>query len=143
VLHHEASFGPETWLGVAGVGGAVFLGVRSSRSPQEFEFEPGEPVEPAPPADAAKSEATRATLQYLATRLAVYKLALERYPAQLADLAQPAASFPQGFLDGRPLPTDGWGRDFAYELTPTGFALRSLGPDGVDQQGGGDDLVGG
>jgi hypothetical protein len=39
------------------------------------------------------------------------------------------------------LPLDEWGRPFAYSLTSEGgFLLRSVGPNGQDEQGQGDDV---
>ena len=58
------------------------------------------------------------------------------------DLLRGTDSFPDGFLPGGKVPQDGWGRELHYERAPdgSGYALRSLGPDGIDQQGAGDDV---
>ncbi|MEO0649932.1 MAG: type II secretion system protein GspG [Planctomycetota bacterium] len=65
------------------------------------------------------------------------------YPATLDALSQPTADFPQGALDGEPLPNDGWSRALRYTVDPggQGYRLWSVGPDGVDQSGAGDDIV--
>ena len=46
---------------------------------------------------------------------------------------------PGGYLDTTEVPTDGWGREFIYELYPESgkpFVIKSLGADGLD---GGED----
>jgi hypothetical protein len=88
--------------------------------------------------------ATRVELDRLRVALEIYYF--ERagtYPATLEELSAPTENFPRGCLDGQPLPTDGWSRPFVFERTVDGlgYLLWSLGPDGVDQQGEGDDLA--
>jgi hypothetical protein len=58
-------------------------------------------------------------------------------------LGKPTANYPDGFLGKEGLPKDGWGRAFQYTVLENGarYRLWSTGPDGVDQQGAGDDLV--
>ena len=55
---------------------------------------------------------------------------------------QPTESYPRGFLDGPSLPADGWGRPYVYAVDEggAGYRLRSVGADGVDQGGEGDDV---
>jgi hypothetical protein len=52
-------------------------------------------------------------------------------------------NFPNGYLGGRQdLPPDPWGHPYVYVLTgPKGYQIRSMGPNGVDDKGEGDDIV--
>jgi hypothetical protein len=157
VSRGESSFGPETLLGL---GGLVGLGAAGSAL-----LQPGQPGQPGQtgyateqehevhvvaegsaqvaPSPAARKDETRKTLRFLATRLAVYKLESGGYPPSLAALVEPTTDYPRGFLDGRELPLDAWDNAFSYSVSDsgTGYRLWSSGPDGVDQDGQGDDLV--
>lgn len=145
----ESSLGPEAVLGVIGIGGVAALAVQevigSKPAPQPTSTAKvvetvAEPVALDP---AAQLDATRESLRFLATRLAVYKLEVKRYPGRLEDLLLPTGTFPRGFLDGRELPRDAWKNAFSYSASAdgSGYRLWSMGPDGVDQSGEGDDLV--
>ena len=142
--HVESSFGPETWLGLAGVGAGAFLGVRSQTRAMPAG---GEDVivedQWGGPEVSSELAATHDALRYLTARLKEHELELKRYPSTLAELAQPTPNHPRGFLDGAELPKDGWGRALEYALGEDGYTLWSLGPDGVDQGGAGDDILGG
>lgn len=135
--HWEASFGPETWMGAAGVGAAVMRSFNDRGGSESSE------VVATPAADTSERDATSTALDLLATRLVVYQLDQGRFPDVLSTLALPTESYPQGFLDGQPLPNDGWGRAFAYRALEAGtsFRLWSFGPDGVDDAGSRDDIV--
>jgi hypothetical protein len=143
--HLESSFGPETLLGLAAVGGAAFVGFQSfqaSQSELQVEQVTQEEVtieEHRPP----PGSATRDNLRLLTTRLAVYKLDVGRYPAELSGLLESTKNYPNGFLDDDVVPVDGWGNDFRYVPADDfkSYQLWSVGPDGVDQNGSGDDLV--
>jgi len=79
----------------------------------------------------------------LRTAITVYKLDHGAFPNALARLLEPSPSYPSGYLDGRTaLPLDAWGRDYRYAIAPDGASCRvwSIGPDGVDQDGAGDDV---
>lgn len=83
--------------------------------------------------------ATRASLMTIRTALDQYNLTHGRYPPSLALLQ----SGPMPLLDpARPL-KDAWKNDFLY-VTPgregRAFELYSKGPNGVFENGGGDDL---
>lgn len=136
--HVESSFGPETWLGGALLAGAVVDSIEHRASEAASEAVPVEPD-----ADAAALEATNAALKRLATPLAVYQIEFGRYPDGLKALVEPTERFPQGFLNGAELPLDGWGRALAYRALDggTSYRLWSLGPNGVDDAGSGDDVV--
>jgi hypothetical protein len=148
-LRAESSFGPETLLGLGLLGGGVFLGLRAvTELEAEVEEAPAPPAASEPedaPAEPRKDPGvtTRETMDFLATRLAVYRLETGRYPASLDVLLDPTEAYPRGFLGGDTLPVDGWGRSFSFAASENGatFRLWSVGADGVDQMGEGDDLV--
>ena len=79
----------------------------------------------------------------LSTRLEVFSLDQSRYPAKLEELTQPTPNYPHGFVDGLPLPIDGWKQAFEYSAAADGASYRlwSIGADGVDGGGEGDDVV--
>ena len=145
----ESSIGPEALLGAIGIAGLAAVVVQEAigvKPPPAVTTTPKVPETAAEPVvlePAAQLEATRESLRFLATRLAVYKLEIKRYPARLDDLLLPTGSFPRGFLDGRELPRDAWKNSFSYSASAdgSGYRLWSMGPDGVDQSGEGDDLV--
>lgn len=91
--------------------------------------------------DEARAERTVGSLQLLRTGLAVYKLDRGGYPETLAALEQGSDAFPDGYLQGSSLPTDGWERPFIYRPGEASYFLYSAGADGRDDGGGGDDLV--
>jgi len=139
----ESSFGPETWIGLGALGAGAFLGFQAFQSSrvelQTEQVHVEEVSDPGPPPAAA----TRDALRLLATRLAVHKLDVGRYPARLDGLLEKTANYPNGFLDGGEVPSDGWGRPFRYVPSDDfkSYRLWSVGPDGVDQDGSGDDAV--
>jgi len=141
----ESSFGPETWIALAGVGaGAAALFADDSTAAKDAVPTPEETsVSMWESAQSATEKVTRETLSYLATRLAVYRLEQGRFPAELPQLAEPTPAYPQGFVKAGTL-QDGWGRPFAYRVLEdgAGFRMWSLGADGADQGGLGDDVVG-
>lgn len=126
-VHLEASFGPETWTSLAALGTSVVTSM-SERSNEGGEA----PVEPASAPGAVELELTKQALDRVATRLFVFQLDQGAYPEALAALTLPTESYPQGYLDGEPLPKDGWGRDLHYRREGDGHRLWSAGADGVD-----------
>jgi hypothetical protein len=149
LIRSFSSFGPES----AGLllGGIGLIGWRRHAAASAVSTEAVEVVEPPPVVPAAQEveaaklaagiDETRGTLQRIAGRLAVYRLDQGKHPDTLATLTAPTPNYPQGFLDGKPLPTDAWGRPICYQVKADGsFDLWSLGPDGVDQAGAGDDV---
>jgi len=149
-VRNESSFGPETWAGLIGVGLVGGWVVDKSGQPEDEiggdESEFTETVE-LTPVDAKPAEAeatkTRESMRQLATAIAVYQMDTGKYPGKLDALLVATKNYPSGFLKQGVLPMDGWGRDFVYELLEGGarYRLSSMGTDGVDQQGAGDDLV--
>lgn len=139
-VHMESSFGPETWLGLVGFATAA---TRSMSKPEVPPTTPAIAGGNAPVEDraAASLETTRSALDRIGTRLLVFQLDRGSYPNALDELAQPSPNYPEGYLDGEPLPVDGWGRALAYRRSDDGSEYRvwSLGPDGVDASG--DEIV--
>lgn len=142
----ESSFGPETWLSIAAlVIAAPAWMERLSTSAVAAPHATGAITDPAVDSDASEAELveTRATLAFLAGRLAVYRIEHKRFPATMGDLCKPTANFPRGFIDVDTLPLDGWKRSYVYEASAAGdtFRLWSPGRNGQDEKGGGDDVV--
>ncbi|MBL8863604.1 MAG: type II secretion system protein GspG [Planctomycetes bacterium] len=140
LLRSESSFGPETPAALAGI---AFLVQRPGGPP------PAPPVEPAPPkpVEAAPVEedpraVTLVALRELRTAIAVYRSQHGRAPSSPADLLVGNEAFPDGFVKGGRIPLDAWGRSLVYASSPDGssYSLHSTGADGIDQQGGGDDI---
>jgi hypothetical protein len=146
----ESSFGPETALGLAALGGAAFLGFQAFmegahvEQAEEIEAVEADPDELEPDSSGRYPEdATAEAMDFLSTRLAVFRLETGAYPGELAALVEPTENYPRGFLDGGAVPQDGWGRAFVYAVSDdaTTYRLWSIGDDGVDQGGEGDDLL--
>jgi hypothetical protein len=144
--YSESSFGPETPLGLVGVGALAFRSMRSGVGAGAVQSTPPSPAEPSPGAAASGGEEARQTtldaLREVRTAIAVYRSQAGRAPATLATLLEKTDAFPDGFLAGGKVPTDGWGRALIYDPAADGatYALRSCGPDGIDQKGQGDDV---
>jgi hypothetical protein len=136
-----SSFGPETPLMLVGM---MYAGMGARQAPQvqpeALETKPKtRPEEPI--ADESPARTTKA-LRSVKTALAVYKSQAGRFPAALDELLRGTDAFPDGFLPDKRVPVDAWNRPFAYEPAADGssYALRSTGPDGIDQRGAGDDI---
>ncbi len=135
----ESSFGPETWLGLLGGGASLLLAhehssardrARSKAKVKDAEVQ-------------AVLDQTQSGLDELGTRLEVYRIESGRFPASLETLLAPTPSYPRGYLPSGVVPVDGWGRDFFYLPASDGlsFSLWSVGENGADERGNGDDLV--
>lgn len=159
----SSSYGPETPLTLLALGvGAM----RNVRRPPPVALSGGEappvplsggeappgavegapkPPEATPPPEPTESDevlSTRAGLLTIRSGIAVYRADAGRIPDQLALLTKPTTNFPEAFLNGKPLPQDGWKREFIYKPEADGkkYALYSAGPDGKDDNGAGDDI---
>lgn len=151
----ESSFGPATLAGLTAIGGAAAVMGQELVSPatppaphaqkrlEIVSIEAETDSEVGAQAEAPKPPSTNESLGFLSTRLAIYKLEMGRYPAALNDLAKATENYPRGFLGEQVLPPDEWGQALSYTVAEDGqaFQLWSIGPDGIDQQGSGDDLV--
>ena len=110
---------------------------------EEMGDEPGKPL--VPPAPAGPSERARQDLLDLRSGLTVYKIESGKYPDSLGELLKTNPNYPDGYLPGRrALPHDPWDHPYVYEVDAEkkSYKLRSLGPDGKDDEGKGDDIVG-
>jgi hypothetical protein len=139
----ESSFGPETWISFAGLAASAPRWMATMGAPTTPESDTGAGQSSEAKASAQELDETLVTLGFLSSRLAVYRIEHKRFPTELSDLCVPTASFPRGFVNGDALPADGWKRGFVYDVTPAGdsYRLWSIGPDGVDGRGSGDDVV--
>ena len=81
-------------------------------------------------------------LSEVATRLEVFRIDVGHYPAQLDELLKPTTNYPRGYMGQDALPVDGWGRSLAYRAAVDGasYGLWSLGENGEDERGDGDDV---
>lgn len=140
--YSESCFGPEIPFLIGAAGGvAGVIAVEGESLQGNVVIVSGEI--PPPGAEVrAPSDVTTERLRELKVAIVVYSADAGRYPETLEHLLRPTSNFPGGFLDGKPLPQDGWGRAFRYSATEDGgrYQLWSVGPDGVDQAGQGDDL---
>lgn len=145
--HNESSFGPEVPVAVA----AMFVGVVGSfadglgasidAEPTPLTREP-RPAEAEPAVESAESTATLRALRSVRTGLSIYKAQHARVPSTLDELVKGTPDFPKGFLETSAVPKDGWGHALVYGTRDDGsaFDLRSMGANGVDDHGGGDDV---
>ena len=138
----ESSFGPEV---PALFTVAVSLAVFGSSSTMEEE----DARERLVVAEATKPEqedfaaSTERSMKELKVVLVVYKSDVGRFPQRLQSLLEPTQNFPNGFLEGGRLPTDGWGQEFHYSTDErgAGYRLWSSGANGTDEAGEGDDVL--
>jgi hypothetical protein len=144
-VHGRSSFGPELPI-VAAIGGggmaysnaAMAAAIEDGETygayvpvgdgNQEVGVPPPMPVEEPSTGPDAELLATKDTLLTLKVDLTVYRFDHGKYPADLAALGHASAN-------------DGWGRAIVYKLTQNAFTLYSLGPNGVDDGGAGDDIL--
>ena len=135
VARHSAAFAFETWVGLAGLGSIVMEAMTGDDPPEMFEVTT-EAVGQKDP-----SVETLETLREIRTGLTVHKIDQGAFPDALARLIEPSTNYPNGYLDGETtLPPDAWGLAFRYEVQGASYRLWSLGLDGVDQDGAGDDV---
>lgn len=141
VMRWETSFGPETWLGMAGLGFGVQGMVAGDSSGEESVVEGDVNPEVLAASEAQRDFALDA-LRALSSRITIFHLDQGRYPSSLEELAQPTTNYPRGFLEGIDVSLDPWGAAYRYAPSADGGAYRlwSLGPDGADANGEGDDI---
>ncbi len=93
------------------------------------------------PAPVDPSQKVDADFADLSASITVYIIANNKPPAELADLTKPATDYPKGYTQGQPLPVDPWGHAYAYSTDgKDDYKLWSLGPNGIDEKGAGDDI---
>lgn len=92
-------------------------------------------------------EVAQLDLRELKAACTVYKISTGGYPESLAALLEPLPDYEEGALPRDALPVDPWGNGyhFAMEVPPGKSKPRpklwSSGPNGVDENGGGDDVL--
>lgn len=92
--------------------------------------------------DRAADAQTAVGLRALENGLVVYLLENGGYPEKLETLLEPTSNFPAGYLESaRELPRDGQQQPFAYARSATGYRLWSIGANGRDEAGAGDDVL--
>lgn len=146
-----SSYGPETPMTMV----ALILSMPralEAASTKPTEVEPGvvenaavtapQAPKPAAPVESNEELATRQALIEVRAGIAVYRADAGKIPAQLALLTQPTPNFPEAFLNGKQLPQDGWKHDLVYKPEADGkkYVLYSLGANGRDESGEGDDI---
>ncbi|MHC4263899.1 MAG: type II secretion system protein GspG [Planctomycetota bacterium] len=143
-VHLRGAVGPEFALAVQ----AASLGLRASEAESEIvwgvverDSEDGWELEVEAPTPAMVTDEALTELR-IALQIYFYE-SPSTFPDSLEALAEPTTNFPRGCLDGDSIPTDGWGQAFLYAAADdgSGYTLWSVGPDGVDQKGGGDDVA--
>ena len=140
-LHdHRSSFGLLTWASVAGAGlrtvgmmSGMGGGPRPGGAPVVIQESRG-------PEDELTKQ-TRESLRTVKSGIAIYKIENEALPDTLNVLVVPSADYPKGYLGMEELPRDGWGNDLRYLKEKSGYRLWSVGPNGRDESGDGDDVV--
>jgi hypothetical protein len=131
---NEASFGPETWLVIAGLAASRTGGM----SPV-----PAVALDPTGMAEAARDRtpANDAAFETLSQGLERYRVESGSYPESAEQLTQASPAHPDGYLPGRRIPLDGWGRPLRYERTAQAWRSWSVGANGIDEGGAGDDVL--
>lgn len=141
----ESSFGPETPFEILLFASAAGSAMKQRAAEEFAKAATGEPVQPPNPEPAVDTTAieTQAALLLVKNGLAIYRLENAKLPAKLEELLAPSANYPDGYLaPKKELPKDGWGRALVFKPEADGkrFQLYSLGPDGKDDNGAGDDV---
>jgi|GEM_PF-2800020 len=80
----------------------------------------------------------------LAGACSVYNILNGQFPDSLEDLLKPTDESPDGCYPSKKLPVDPWGRAYHYKKFAQGkhkCMIWSCGPNGIDEQGEGDDIV--
>jgi len=106
-----------------------------------------EPVVEAAEVDPA--ETARNVLRELKASMTVYKIGTGDYPSSLEDLVRPLDDFPDGaYTASDTVPMDPWGNPYRFSMEPSPSRngrimpkLWSVGPNGVDESGEGDDVL--
>lgn len=140
--YSDASFGPEV-LGLLS-GGVTMLFFTRQESTSEIGgpivYAEEQPIE-LEPGGGDEAEKTRVILSGVKVGIVLFKASVGRYPQNLEELTHDQPDFPDGFLGSQEVPLDAWSHALGYELSEDGnsYRLWSWGPNGLDEQGGGDD----
>ncbi|MFH0945141.1 MAG: type II secretion system protein GspG [Planctomycetota bacterium] len=125
-------------VGAAGVGAIVSVTSLEQRSERASSKAPDTATYSE---EETPSDQVRYDLSNLKTGVTIYKLQQGSLPETLAQLLEPSEAYPQGCLGREDLPVDPWGNGYSYKTTASGYILWSLGPNGVDEGGQGDDIA--
>ncbi|MEM9379829.1 MAG: type II secretion system protein GspG [Planctomycetota bacterium] len=140
----KSSIGPETLM-LPAMGAGTFLGQATGRAVAEEQWVEAELVELPVSAEANAEVAavrTQETLVEIAVAIRLFELDHQgAAPDSLAALLQKTDTYPGGYLEGGSVPDDAWGQAFVYTKSETGYTLWSLGANGIDDGGAGDDLT--
>lgn len=156
-----SSFGPEVLLGAGAVGAAAALWIIRAeeagmlpgmelggrrRPARPSRTAPAPPVQVAPAPEGVtegQQKRIRDDLDTLSGGLLIYMVENGSFPAALDVLIEPTKNYPRGFLSNwaTSLPKDPWGRLYLYQKTANGYRVWSVGPNGADENGGGDDIL--
>jgi len=123
--------------GIAG-GAAALLAARFEEVSRPVTY----PVSPHKTED--PTQIARRDLRDLKAGIGVYRLEHGSYPPSLEVLLEKTPEYPDGLLlDRAEVPADPWGNAYVYEVLEKGAAyrLRSVGKNGKDESGEGDDVV--
>ncbi len=141
VLHfQESSFGPEAALSVViGAGAAVWgmQGVQAVDPPTPvMVIEGGVPPGAGPEWHSAKERAGE-------LRGAVFLFHVEQgeWPRKLSELTKKTSGHPEGYLVGGQVGSDPWGGAYHLAIEDERPVVWCNGPNGRDEDGGGDDVV--
>lgn len=124
-------------VGAAVGAGALFL----MRADSSEEVRVTAVAPPPKPVEETPQEQARAQLNEFRIALTLFKLENDDYPDRLEQLLEPSQSYPEGYLGRDKLPLDPWGHPYRYVKTDSGYVVWSIGPNGQDENGGGDDLA--
>lgn len=140
----ESSFGPETPLALAMIGFAATRATSTTTATTRDGATKTDVAAPAAPVTAVDEpqKSTVRALRSVKTGIAVFRSQKNAVPAKLDELLQPTDSFPKGFLEGGVIPVDGWEHALVYkaDVAAAKYELYSLGPNGIDDAGAGDDV---
>ncbi len=131
-------FGGEVLGMLAGgaIGGLAVWGA------QEMDSQSVSRVAPAPvPVEESPADQVRYDLSNLKAAITIYRLQNDQLPVALSDLLEPSEAYPQGCLGSDSIPQDPWGNTYRYQVRGSGYALWSIGANGTDDGGQGDDIL--
>ncbi|MFT5080668.1 MAG: hypothetical protein ACI9C2_000706 [Gammaproteobacteria bacterium] len=143
------AFGPEPFL-IGGIGitaGIVAFSIVGQEPlglapPPQWTDREGAEIEVQVAGIQADEFETKVTLALVDVGLLLYSIDKGDQPKTLADLVKTSKAYPNGYLGESMVPKDGWGNTLRYEAKADGeYVLYSLGPDGVDNGGTGDDIL--
>ncbi|KAA3611601.1 MAG: hypothetical protein DWQ01_05795 [Planctomycetota bacterium] len=120
----------------------VFMATSVSHEAHAYEEDQAAVAEVPAPEVVDSGASVQDELNRLKSGLVVFELEHNRYPSSLSELVKPTEDYPFGFLPDpeRGLANDPWGNPFRYKALADGYLLYSMGPNGVDESGAGDDI---